>query len=243
MAEDKVVVVGATALARPSFIPADDRRGTENIKRTDLILPRLALAQGLSPELEEGGPKYVEGLKKGDAFNSLTSEVYGKDPIDVVIVRIEDDRFVEFNPLAEGGGVKDFKVPADDPRTQFGPNGEKPVATRFSEFVALRLPGREPIALSFKGSGLAAAKRLKSLVKWYSDLMGGVPAFASVFTLTPTSVTNTKGTFSVFTVKMKPGAITEETYKFASDLYNSWKDQELAVEREPGADDDPKTDF
>jgi hypothetical protein len=233
---DEIVKVAPSALARPSFIPADDSRGTENIKKEDLILPRLSLAQPQSPELDETGPKAVPGLKKGDAFNSLTGQVYGKAPLDVVVVRIEEDRFVEFNPLDEGGGIKDFNVPADDPRTKFttGADGKgiKPVATRFSEFVALRLPEREPIALSFKGAGLKAAKTLKSLIA----LRGKVPSFASVFTLMPTVVTNSKGTFSVFVVRMK-GNVDEEAYNAASALYDSFKDRELAVEREPGSDD------
>jgi len=233
---DEIVKAGPSALARPAFVPADDSRGTENIKREDLILPRLTLAQPQSPELDEAGPKAVAGLKKGDAFNSLTGQVYGKGALDVVVVRIEDDRFVEFNPLDEGGGVKDFSVPADDPRTKFTttPDGKtaKPVATRFSEFVALRLPEREPIALSFKGAGLKAARTLKSLIA----LRGKIPSFTSVFTLTPTVVTNTKGTFSVFVVRMK-GNVDEETFNVASALYDSFKDRELAVEREPGSDD------
>jgi hypothetical protein len=243
-----------TSLARPDFIPADDNRGTENIKTSDLILPRLSLAQPLSPELEEGGPKYIEGLKKGDAFNGLTKQVYGKNPINVVVVRVEEDRFVEFHPLDQGGGIKDLNVPADDERTKFhtDENGKtiKPLATRFSEFVALRLPEREPISLSFKGAGLKAARTIKSLIA----LRGKTPSFASIFTLTPTVITNQKGTFSVFNVALS-GNVDEETFKEASKLYDAFKAREKEVvaalnknlEREPGSDDGdptaPTTEF
>lgn len=247
---DAITKTGPSALARPEFIPQGDTRGTEGIKREDLQMPRLALAQALSPELDESNPKYIAGLKNGDAFNNLTGEVYGKKPIDVVVVRVDAPRYIEFFPREAGGGIKDFNVPADDPRTQFTTNDKderiKPLATKFIEMVALLGPEREPIALSFKGSGLKAARKLITLINW-RKMQQGVPSFATVFTLTPTPEKNQKGSYAVFTVAQK-GNVDAETFKFAGDVFESIKDKALAVEREAGDDhaeggDDSKVPF
>jgi hypothetical protein len=243
---DAVAKVGVTALAKPIFITEGDRRGTETITREDLQMPRLSLAQALSPELDQTSPRFIEGLKVGDAFNSLTNEIYGKNPIEVVIVRVEKPRWIEFDDKNRGG-IKDFDVKANDPRTMFTTNekGEtvKPTATKFMEYVALLLPSKEPIALSFKGSGIRVAKQLNGLIRIANE-----PAFALRYILTPSIQKDAKsgGTYALFAVKYgaklegqgKP-YVDKETYDLASALYDSIKDQSLAVEREPGEDDEP----
>ena len=189
-------------------------------------MPRLALAQALSPELDPSSPKYIDGLKVGDAFNNLTGEVYGKTPLEVVIVRADLPRYVEFNPREAGGGIKDYNVPAHDPRTQFGPNGEKPAATKFMEYVALLGPAHEPIALSFKGSGLKAAKQLNGLIK-----LANMPSFGMKFILTPVIEKNAKGAFAVLNVR-PAGFVDKDTFEYASAVYESIKDRVLSVEAE-----------
>jgi len=220
----KVALPGA--LVRPDFVKSGDIRGAETIQREDLQMPRLSLAQGLSPELDPSSPKYIDGLKVGDAFNNLTQQVYGKNPLEVVIVRVDRPRFVEFNPRDAGGGIKDFNVSPNDPRVAFGPNGEKPVATRFMESVALLGPAHEPIALSFKGSGLKTARQLNGLIKFANS-----PSFALKFILTPSIEKNSKGTFAVFTVKTA-GFVDQETYEYAAAIYESIKDKTLVTELE-----------
>lgn len=230
---DAIAKTGPTALARPDFINATDRRGADDIDRGDLQMPRLALAQALSPELDSSSPKYIEGLRNGDAFNNLTGDVYGKEPLEVVIVRVDRPRFVEFNPREAGGGIKDFNIAPDDPRTQFGPNGEKPVATKFMEYVALLGPEREPIALSFKGSGLKVARKLNALIKF-----SNAPSFAMKYVLTPTIEKNPKGSFAVFNVK-PAGFVDEDTFHYAEAVYESIKDRALAVERDDDSSEAP----
>lgn len=242
---DAVAKTGTTALAAPSYINQTDHRGADTIGREDLQMPRLSLAQALSPELDSTSPRYIDGLKVGDAFNSLTSEVYGKNPIEVVIVRVEKPRWIQFDEKNRGA-ILDFNVPANDPRTMFTTDDKgqtvKPVATKFCEYVALILPDKEPIALSFKGSGIKVSKQLNGLIR-----MAGGPAFALRYILTPGILKDPKsgGSYAVFSVKyankyegqQKP-YVDEETYQFASALYDSIADKQLAVDREPGEDSD-----
>lgn len=214
------------ALALPDYAQTGTRKGADVITTEDLVMPRLALAQQLSPELEEGNPKYIDGLKAGDAFNTLTGAVYGKDPLKVIIVRVDPPRFVEFRPRSEGGGIVDFNVPADDPRTKFGEDGEKPVATKFMEYVALLGEELEPVALSFKGSGLKTARQLNGLIKFRN-----ADSYASVFELTPVKMSNDKGTYYTFNVRLA-GNTPEEAFNYAAQVFDAVADKTIVTERE-----------
>jgi len=162
----------------PDYFKADDRRGTENLHQEDMLIPRLALAQALSPQVTEGDPRKIEGLKPGDLFNSVTGESYGRD-VTVQILRIMPLRAMEFNSVEDGGGVKDPNVPLDDPRTKFGSDGSKPVATTFRDYIALLLPVNEIIALSFKSSGIKVARTLNGLIGFRNK-----PVFAGKYRIT-----------------------------------------------------------
>jgi hypothetical protein len=248
MAQTKAVakVEKAGALERPAFIKPGDARGAQGIKSEDVQMARLGLAQSLSPELDPSSPKYVEGLKLGDAFNSLTGEVYGKEPLEVVIVRCDGSRFIEFNPREAGGGIKDYAVPAGDPRTEFTTDAKtgasiKPLATKFLEFVAILPKYQEPIALSFKGSGLKTAKTLNGLIRMASARLGTVPSFSFRFFLTPSIETNSKGKYAVFSVK-PAGTVDEETFTFASAFYDTIKDRAVVVDVEAEGEAKPDED-
>jgi len=165
----------------PDYFPAGDRRGFEDTVQSDVLIPRLALAQQMSPQVTEGDPNRIEGLKPGDLFNSVTKRPYGRE-VYVQLLRKMPLRAMEFNPIDDGGGVKDPNVPLDDPRCQW--NGDdKPIATVFRDFFARLLFENEPpelIALSFKSSGIKAAKTLWGL----ATMRGARPVFAGRYRIT-----------------------------------------------------------
>jgi len=247
---DVVKVEPAGALV-PDFIRRGDTRGAEQIQNTDLRMPRLALAQGLSPELDPTSPKYVKGLVNGDVFNNLTGEIYihQGESVEVVVVRAEKTRFIEFNPREAGGGVRDRDVPVNDPRTKFTKdvNGDpvKPIATKFMEYVALLLRPSlppEPIVLSFKGSGLGTAGTLSTLIKLAGSKHGGVPAFAFVYRLTATTETKPQGKYAAFALRLV-GPVDESTYNFAGAFYDSILDKVVETEREHPEGEDKDIPF
>jgi hypothetical protein len=226
-----------TALARPDFIP-QSQAGTEHITKDDIQLPRLALAQGLTPQVSEG----KEGFSVGVLFNSVTEEVIGRGPIDFYIVRADKPRFIEFFPRESGGGVKDMSVPANDPRTQFGrgPNGEtiKPAATKFYDFLIVladRLasdPMNSLIGLSFKSSGLKTARTLNNLVKFRN-----APLFAGKYRLSTTTEKNAKGTYAIYKVENAGFVQDKATYDVLEGLFSTLADKTVTIDREVGADD------
>lgn len=249
MAKEKTVEevqIPATENLVPWSPPADTR-GIEHITKDDVQMPRMALAQGLSPQIQEGDPTYVEGLKVGQMFNSLTSEIYGKGPIHFTIIRADRPRFVEFIPRNEGGGVRDFNVPANDPRTQFTTSEDgtrkKPVATKFYDFVIMLLPSGELMALSFKSSMLKVARQLNMLM-----VKRQKASFAGRYELSAIMTKNAQGPFAAYVVK-NAGEVDQETYMFAEKQYEAFKDKVLDIHREGDevpegtGDVDGSTDF
>ncbi len=217
---------------RPAFIPVGDRTGTEHITRQDVKMPRLLLAQALSPEVQETESAFIPELRVGMLFNDLTKSVYGKGPIEFIILRADPPRWVEFVPREEGGGIKDPNVLPGDPRTIPGPDG-KTVATQFYDFVLRMLPSNEDIALSLKGkSGVRAAKALNGLI-----MLRNAPCFAGNYIMTASMVKNPKGTFAVYLTKNNGWAKSPEEFDFRKKLHEALKDKELVIEREDRADD------
>ena len=192
-------------LERPKSLDPNDLAGTEDIGANDVRLPRLAIAQGLSPQITPGDGMFIEGLTMFDMFNDLTGEIYGKGPLTFVPVR-RDTRRIEFIPRSEGGGIVDMDVPPNDPRLKWTvEDGVKrpPRATTFIEFVVLLLrPGKqpEPIVLSIKGTNKhnrRASDQLTTFIKLRKPPISS--GLYKVHTSKPAK--NDKGTFGVPTIK------------------------------------------
>lgn len=226
MAEVKALVKKApAALALPAFVDPSDRRGTEGITAQDIRLPRLSLAQALSPEVLKGDPKRIDGLEAGDIFSNLFQTNYKNGPVSAVVVRREQPRAMEFYPKGskEGQGIKDRNVPLSDPRTKFQKDGTPPVATVFHEYVAFDAETREPFILSFKGTSSGAARALNTFL----SLRKG-PAFASTFKISSAQKAFDGGTCFVFTIQ--PGSpVDQDTFTYAAGLYDDFKGREVEV--------------
>ncbi len=234
-----------TSLARPSFIKEGDRRGTENITTADIKPPALKIAQGTSKEVKRSEPeKYIDGLREGEFFNSLTREIYGEGPLTIVIVNQLGHRHVEFDPV-DKTKVLDFNVPDGDPRTQFttgNVDGKavrlKPKATLFYDYLLMVISNgpdgerHEMMTGSLKSTQLKKAKDLNTIL-----LGSKLPSFAYQFTVT--SVPEHKGGNSWYGWRWEPaGFVDEAVYNEASNLYDRMQGKKIEVE----TDGDPEPD-
>jgi len=61
----------------PDYIKQGGGRGNENVDMSDMVIPRIEVAQALSKCLKESDPNYIEGAKQGDLYNTVTRENYG----------------------------------------------------------------------------------------------------------------------------------------------------------------------
>lgn len=88
-------VAGAAAL--PAFMQQDAGTGKENISRDDMIIPRVALTQAVSPEAIDGR------CEVGHFWHTVLEEDLG-ETLDVIVVH-QSKRYTLWNPRHAGGGV------------------------------------------------------------------------------------------------------------------------------------------
>lgn len=82
----------------PAFMQADAADGKENIGNDDIIIPRVALMQSVSDEVEAGK------IRAGNFLHILLEEDMGTAIDDIVIVS-HSKRYVLWSPRHEGGGI------------------------------------------------------------------------------------------------------------------------------------------
>lgn len=224
--------------------------GNEGMGRDDVAMPRLGLAQKMSKEVDPtNAARYIEGLQFQEMFNSLTKQRFGKGPLYFCILRRDAPRFIEFFPIADGGGIKDMNVPVGDPRTDFttGEGGQriKPVATKFYDYIVLLLneqtladPASNIIALSLKSSGLKVAKKINMFIQ--QRAAQGKTICKGVYKLTTGHDTDkTSGsTYAIFNVDnagwLQAGSPIEE---LAVGMFESFKEREVKIDRDENPDD------
>ena len=228
--------LGDRALAAPDdYFAKNDRRGFEDTTQTDLLIPRLALAQALSPQVTEGDPNRIDGLVAGDLFNSVTNVKYGKE-VHVQLLRKMPLRAMEFRSVDDGGGVVDPDVPMGDPRLAWGNSGDKkadkPKATLFRDFIAVVLPQREIIALSFKSSGIKAAKAL-----WGLAAMRNKPVFAGRYRISTGIELKPKPHF-IYKVE-NAGNVSIEDAKLGEEMFEAVQTIDATKIHRDDANDDP----
>lgn len=243
-------------VSRPGFLPVGDTSGTEHITRDDIQMPRLALAQKISDEVDPTHPKYIDGLQNMDLFNNVSKLIYGPGPLEFMIVRADAPRYIEFIPRNQGGGVRDMNVPPNDPRTQFTKdaqgNSVAPIATQFYDYIVMLLPlSGNPwdnlIALSLKSSNIPQAKLLNTLIR-----QRNAPVYTGKYKVWTTMTTNKKGTFAIYQVansdiesessavhegKKLSAWVSEELMVLGKKLHESLKNKTINIDREPGDED------
>lgn len=86
--------------ALPAFMQADAdaRAGKENIDTSDMIVPRIALTQALSEQVEQGL------VAPGNFWHTILEESFGPEIDDLVIVH-HSKRYVLWSPRHMGGGI------------------------------------------------------------------------------------------------------------------------------------------
>ncbi|HVJ72082.1 MAG TPA: hypothetical protein VM531_11355 [Sphingomicrobium sp.] len=232
--EQQLAKLAPGALAeRPLRLKPGDKRGMETFTKDDISIPRLALAQALSPQVTEGDPAYVAGMTAGDLFNSMTSENYGRE-VFVQILRKDKLRAVEFFPIEDGGGIRDLNVPLSDDRCKWGEDGEKPRATIFRDYIGrLILPDgrREMIALSFKSTGIKVAKQLNGLIA-----VRNASIFEGVYRIT-TDTELVPKPHKIYVVE-NAGWATDEDSATGAELWEAMKDIDVASQIDRDAHDD-----
>src|SRR5271166_3966871 len=143
-----------------------NRAGKEGVGREDILIPRLCIAQALSPQLKKSNEAFIPDLEVGQFFNSITGEIYGDECKIVPLFFFK--QYIQFKPITAGGGIVRMYQRGELPPVAdlAFVDGQPPVCTEFKNRMALLLKGNsfDPVVISFKSSGLKAAKRWNFLI-------------------------------------------------------------------------------
>lgn len=231
-----VVTPMQTALAVADGMDVNDTRGKAEMDQADLKLPRIAIAQKTSDEIDPSKPaKFIKGLTLFQMFNTLTKEIYGNGPVNFCVIR-QTKKAMEFD---KDNKVVRFNVPLrvngkPNPELDFteGPNGTRlpPKATLFYEYLVL-LENGDLAMLSLKKTQVSTAKDLNSLL----TLRRGA-AWGGLYALTSGSKQAgiyTVGNYMVAPAGKTPSVMAEE----AEAWFTRTEGVELDTDREaPDAD-------
>jgi hypothetical protein len=105
------------------------QEGFEEVRSGDIKIPRIALAQALTPQLEESEPNYIEGLKKGDFFNTISGERFGS--LVKIVPLLKFGTRILFESKDAGGGIL---CRSDDMKTGIGTPGGDCATCKFAQF-------------------------------------------------------------------------------------------------------------
>jgi hypothetical protein len=83
MSNDLTETKTGTAIALDDELLKMGGMGTENVQAKDVLIPRLTILQGLSPQVMKKKAEYIEGAEVGDFCNVATGDIY-KESILVV---------------------------------------------------------------------------------------------------------------------------------------------------------------
>lgn len=236
--------------------PKTAAAGLENVEQRDMTLPRLALAQALTPQLSKSDPKYIHNLQPGMYFNTITGYVYG-ETVKVVPLLMYKTR-IRFNPIEVGGGIRcqaqDARHGVGDPGgdcevcefARFAPDAKRPECDLFYNYAALAFADEAPLdpsailVVSLKSTAIKVAKTWNSLMR-----LRNTDAFAGVYEFTSAEVKRDNQRWFTPVVK-GAGFVSEEQYKLAQAMYQMVKeaqqagklkvdDEENAIDEEPGS--------
>lgn len=133
----------STAVAKQAGggVPADPAMfeglptGFENVTAKDLIIPRLVILQGLSPQLDKNKPEYIKDAASGDFCDAATSEVW-KEGI-TIIPCYYATVYLEWAPRASGKGlVANHGTDIDKAHKHASMNEEKRWVTKDGNLIA-----------------------------------------------------------------------------------------------------------
>lgn len=198
----------ALATTAPQYLDtyATERpEGFEEVGAGDVKVPRLAVAQALTPQLDESNANNIPLLKKGDFFNTVTGDYFG--PSVKIIPLLKFGNRIRFGDMDKGGGIlcrSDDMIhgvgdnPVDGncakcPYAQFGSarggEGKGTACSEFMNFPALivregKVDVENTVIWSAKSSHIDAAKQLVGLAMRRRLANGSrAPMWSGVYTL------------------------------------------------------------
>lgn len=210
----------------PDYIKQGQARGSEEVKASDMVLPRLEIVQALSPIKETN-----EDAKEGYLFNSVTQEVIGDVAYFVpVYFRME---YLVWKDNDQGGGFFgsfNTAAEAEARKAEAVSGGENPeyleiVDTPVQYGLRVTPSGEiEQIVISMAKTKAKVSRKWNAMIQ----ITGG-DRFSRVYKITTFRDENKKGQ-KFFNYVVQPAGFTPKAaYEQAEQLYTVLKTQDFRV--------------
>ncbi|KKN53713.1 hypothetical protein LCGC14_0599680 [marine sediment metagenome] len=180
--------------------------GMENVGAGDVLMPFLGIVQALSPQVEKGHAKFIEGAEVGDLYNTVTNELYGDGKQVCFVACCKETQYVEWIKRDDGGGLVGFYEPGDpfvndiiakakDKFKLETADGHDLVETHYVYGYLIDGPEgksiEEPVVVSFSSSKIKVYKG--QLMTRIRTIKNNPPMFGFRFTITTVADKNKKG--------------------------------------------------
>lgn len=220
----------STALSADLDIFADAGAGNDNVTNDDILIPRLTIAQALSPQLKKQKPEYIEGLEEGGLFNTATNEIYPQPTL--IIPVFARTRFIEWVPRSSGGGLVNpdhgpeimlETTRNEDTRADMLPNGHEVIETPEHFVIIVKDDGSwERAVVSFSKSRKKVHKSwttaiMNRKIRNPAGQMVNPARFYDTYMLRTVMQTSDKGDF--FNFKIERALETLKVPEIGRDLY------------------------
>lgn len=214
MAKNEVATANSTALAASAdadMFGAYAGEGLENVTANDILIPRLVIAQALSPQVSKKKAEYIEGCEIGDIIDVGTGERFPEGVIFLPVLYRKE--WLEWAPRESGDGLVNVHADAsileqctpNDKGQPTLPNGNTIAET--AQFYGLNLSaGRRPSFIPMASTQLKKARRWNTLASGEKLRRGDgseftAPLFYRTYMLTSAEEGNNKGDWSGWKVE------------------------------------------
>lgn len=221
---------------RPDFV---EDSASQPMDRDEVLLPRIDVAQALSPQIDEESASFIPGLKQGMLFNTASGEILG-NKIKFVSVAYQKE-YLLFRDREKGGGfggsypTEEAALAAIEERDD---DGWESVLS-LSNLVMVLDDNLQQVALAY----LAGTRtKLKVMRKMNTHLqMVKAPRYATVFELSTVKEEGAKGMYYNFAVRPLGWLSDLDTYNEARRIASSMKDRRFSGDHTDS--DDEKTEW
>lgn len=228
----------------PEYLRGLGREGQEEMGREDFVLPRIAIAQTLSPAINKKKPGYIQGLEAGQLYNTVTREVYGES-IRFVPALFAKSR-IYFEDINKGGGIicqsanginggQLNPASCDACENSRFIDGEPPKCNKFMNYPGFVVTDKGDVlgmaAVSMKSTSIGVAKNWNSLIR-----LSNLPTYGKVYRISV--VEDSRDSNDFWNFKVEPLGFTPQALiESCRNLYESLRSQGVKVDLSEMADE------
>jgi len=238
-----VVPLKNKAVALPSIDPfADAGRGAENVRSSDIIIPRLTLLHEMSKVTKKNRPEYIKGAGGGMfCIPSLQKLFDGTEGIYIIPIMYQR-RLIEWHPQDAGGGLVRMDVPEEElegmerknPGVYLTDNDTEVVVT--PEYYALvadiETGNATQVVMSLTGKKAQASKRWNTLIMSQTRTNPNtgeevqMPFWFNTYHMTSIADSNDRGdfyipAFTVYSETLQVEEVGQRLYQRARGFYQA----------------------